>query len=62
MAARFPSSPATAVLRSWEMVPIHSLAEEILNELLSVGSSVSTSARANGNAVAPMARKRWPKA
>ena len=62
MRARLPSSPVIAELRSCEIVPIHSLADEILNELARLGSNVSTSDRANGKSVGPIARNLWPKA
>ena len=61
-AARLPSSPAiggVAVL----VDGAHPFAGgEILNEVLRFGSRAMTSARAKGRAVAPMSRKRWPKA
>ena len=59
---RLPSSPETAVLRSCEMEPIHSRALESLNDVLTLGNRVITSARAKGSEVAPISRKRWPKA
>ena len=62
MAARVPSEPAMAVLRSCEITPISSWADEILKDVLMLASSAITSERVKGSSVGPTARNRWPKA
>ena len=60
MAARLPSEPAMAVLRSCEMTPISSRAEEILNEVFTLASSAITSERVNGRSVGPTREEAVP--
>ena len=57
-----PSEPVTAVSRSCEITPISSRADEILNDVFTLASSVITSERVKGRSVAPIARKRCPNA
>ena len=62
MAGSLPRSPAMAVSPSSRMAPIHSFGVANLNEVLLLATTEITSARANGRAVGPRFRNRWPKA